>query len=92
MIETPLARPLLMRRALLFFTILASASIAGDLGAQVQPDPRGRPPWVDTTGESGVYPIGDAVGVYRAVFDLLFVDGAERPRIIVMHDTAEVRG
>jgi hypothetical protein len=81
-----------MRRALLFFTILASASIAGDAAAQVQPDPRGRPPWVDTTGESGVYPIGDAVGVYRAVFDLLFIDGAERPRIIVMHDTAEVRG
>ena len=26
------------------------------------------------------------------MLDLLFVDGAERPRIIVMHDTAEVRG
>jgi hypothetical protein len=81
-----------MRRALLSLTVLASASIGGDAAAQVQPDPRGRPPWADTTGESGVYPIGDAVGVYRAVLDLLFVDGAERPRIIVMHDTAEVRG
>jgi hypothetical protein len=81
-----------MRRALLSLTILASASIARDAAAQVQPDPRGRPPWADTTGESGVYPVGDAVGVYRAVFDLLFVDGAERPRIIVMHDTAEGRG
>jgi len=81
-----------MRRALLSLTVLASASIAGDAAAQVQPDPRGRPPWADTTGESGVYPIGDAVSIYRAVFDLLFVDGAERPRIIVMHDTAEVRG
>jgi hypothetical protein len=85
-------RVLLMRRALFFLIVLASASIGGDAAAQVQPDPRGRPPWVDTTGESGVYPIGDAVGVYRAVLDLLFVDGAEHPRIIVMHDTAEVRG
>jgi hypothetical protein len=81
-----------MRRALLSLTVLASASIGGEAAAQVQPDPRGRPPWADTAGESGVYPIGDAVGVYRAVLDLLFVDGAERPRIIVMHDTAEVRG
>jgi hypothetical protein len=30
--------------------------------------------------------------VYRAVFDLLFVDGAERPRIIVMHDSTEIGG
>lgn len=81
-----------MRLALLSLTVLASALICGDAAAQVQPDPRGRPPWVDTTGESGVYPIGDAVGVYSAVLDLLYVDGAERPRIIVMHDTAEVRG
>jgi hypothetical protein len=81
-----------MRRALLSLTVLASASIGGEAAAQEQPDPQGRPPWADTTGESGVYPIGDAVGVYRAVLDLLFVDGAERPRIIVMHDTAEVRG
>ena len=81
-----------MRRALLSLTVLASASIAGDAAAQVQPDPRGRPPWADTTGESGVYPTGDAVGVYGAVLDLLFIDGAERPRIIVMHDTAEGRG
>jgi len=81
-----------MRCALLFLTALASASIGGDAAAQVQPDLRGRPLWADTTGESGVYPIGDAVGVYRAVLDLLFVDGAERPRIIVMHDTAEGRG
>ncbi len=81
-----------MRRALLSLTVLAFASIGGEAAAQVQPDPRGRPPWADTTGESGVYPIGDAVGVYSAVLDLLFVDGAERPRIIVMHDTAEVRG
>src|SRR6266480_940848 len=92
MIELSWRILLLMRRVLLLLTVLASASIAGHAAAQVQPDPRGRPPWADTTGESGVYPIGDASGVYRAVLDLLFVDGAERPRIIVMHDTAEVRG
>jgi hypothetical protein len=86
------SRVLLMRRTLFSLIVLASASIGGEAAAQVQPDPRGRPPWADTTGESGVYPIGDAVGVYRAVLDLLFVDGAERPRIIVMHDTAEGRG
>ena len=86
------SRVLLMRCALFSLTILVAASVGGDAAAQVQPDPQGRPPWADTTGESGVYPIGDAVGVYRAVFDLLFVDGAERPRIIVMHDTAEGGG
>ena len=86
------SRVLLMRRTLFSLIVLAFASIGGEAAAQVQPDLRGRPPWVDTTGESGVYPIGDAVGVYRAVLDLLFVDGAERPRIIVMHDTAEGRG
>jgi len=81
-----------MHRALLSLTVLAFASIGRDAAAQVQPDRRSRPPWADTTGESGVYPIGDAVGVYRAVLDVIFVDGAEHPRIIVMHDTAEVRG
>jgi hypothetical protein len=53
------------------------------------PDLHGLPPWRDTTGEPDVYPIGDAVDVYRAVLDLLFVDGDESPSIIVMLDTAE---
>jgi hypothetical protein len=52
-------------------------------------DLHGLPPWRDTTGEPDVYPIGDAVDVYRAVLDLLFVDGDESPSIIVMLDTAE---
>jgi hypothetical protein len=53
------------------------------------PDLHGLPPWRDTTGESGVYPFGDAVDVYRTVLDLFFVDGEESPSIIVMQDTAE---
>jgi len=32
----------------------------------------GLPPWRDTTGEPDVYPIGDAVDVYRAVLDQVF--------------------
>ena len=51
----------------------------------------GPPPWADTARESNVYPVGDAVGVYTAVLDLYFIDGAERPMMIVMHDTAEGR-
>jgi hypothetical protein len=34
------------------------------------------------------YPFGDAVDVYRAALDLLYVDGEERPSIIVMYDSA----
>ena len=49
-------------------------------------------PWIDTTGESAVYPVGDAVDVYKAALDLLYKDGVARPSIIVMHDTAEPGG
>ena len=49
-------------------------------------------PWVDTTGESGVYPIGDAVDVYRAALDLLYKEGDNRPAVIVVHDTIEGGG
>ena len=46
----------------------------------------------DTTGESNVYPIGDAVGVYRAVLDLLYVDGKEHPPVVVLWDTTQRHG
>src|SRR4051794_24797496 len=42
----------------------------------------------DTAPESDVYPVGDAVGVYRAVLDLLYVDGREHPGYVVLTDTA----
>jgi len=76
----------------LLLSFLCFASLATPISARAQArNPPGVPPWADTTGESGVYPIGDAVGVYRAVLDLLFIDGDESPSIIVLHDTAEGR-
>ena len=79
-----------MRRFILSLVLLTSSAIAFAANAQVRtPDPRGRPPWADTIGESGVYPTGDAVGVYHAVLDLYFIDGDESPSIIVMEDTAQ---
>ncbi|HMI43212.1 MAG TPA: carboxypeptidase-like regulatory domain-containing protein [Gemmatimonadaceae bacterium] len=71
--------------SLLLASSLFPASIAE---AQRQPASQ-RPIPADTTGESDVYPIGDAVGVYRAVMDLLYVDGKERPSVIVLWDTAQ---
>jgi hypothetical protein len=82
---------LLMVKRFVVLTVYAVA-LESRLEAQVRPDPRGSPPpWIDTTGESGVYPIGDAVGVYRAALDLIYKDGDKRPPVIVLHDTAEGR-
>ena len=81
-----------MVKRFVLLTVCAFA-LGSRVEAQAKPDPRGAPPpWIDTTGESGVYPIGDAVGVYRAALDLIYMDGDKRPPIIVLHDTAEVRG
>jgi len=71
--------------------VIAVMTAATSASGQSRRDPAARPPWVDTTGESGVYPHGDAVDVYRAVLDLLYIDGKKRPSVIVMHDTAEGR-
>jgi hypothetical protein len=54
-----------------------------DFGPLPAPGPRG----VVTTRVRD-YPFGDAVDVYRAALDLLYVDGEERPSIIVLHDSA----
>jgi len=56
-----------------------------------QNDPRRQLPPDKTLGAPTVYPVGDAIPVYRAVLDLFFVDGEDRPGVIVMHDTAEGR-
>jgi hypothetical protein len=37
------------------------------------------------------YPFGDAVDVYRAALDLLYIEGTERPRVIVLRDSAILR-
>src|SRR6267143_1052977 len=57
-----------------------------DFGLLPAPGPRG----VVTTPVRD-YPFGDAIDVYRAALDLLYVDGEERPSIIVMHDSAMLR-
>ena len=69
---------------LLFFAAFVTTS-----GAQVKPVPAKTPPWDDTTHESPIYPVGDAVPVYRAVLDLLYLDGSKRPPVIIMLDSAD---
>jgi len=75
------------RALLLLFLAAAFVTLDSSAGAQRKPNPD--PPWADSTGEPGVYPVGDAVGVYTAVLDLLYVDGTERPAYIVLWDTAQ---
>ena len=78
-----------LRRILFVASLLASS--AANAQVKMPPGYPGKPPWADTARESNIYPVGDAVGVYTAVLDLYFIDGTERPPIIVMHDTAEGR-
>ncbi|MFL5509837.1 MAG: hypothetical protein ACJ79J_09635, partial [Gemmatimonadaceae bacterium] len=78
-----------MRVAIVFFSA-AFAAVATTSSAQVSRPP-GPPPWADTTGESPIYPVGEAIPVYRAVLDLLYLDGDRRPPVIIMWDTAERR-
>jgi hypothetical protein len=71
-------------RSLLALTLLlAGCHQPQDFGPLPAPGPRG----VVTTPVRD-YPFGDAVDVYRAALDLLYVDGEERPSIIVMYDSA----
>src|SRR5437868_1968907 len=94
-VELPSKRPRavkpsaqLCRRAIAFFSLLTSLiAFNSPLGAQQRARNAG-PQWADSTGESDVYPVGDAVGVYRAVLDLLYVDGHDRPPYILLWDTA----
>lgn len=73
------------------FLLAASLSIGSEAHGQYSPVPVKNPPWADTTGESPIYPVGDATPVYRAVLDLIYLDGSKRPSVIVMLDTAEGR-
>src|SRR5437868_15090086 len=78
----------LCRRAIAFFSLLTSLiAFNSPLGAQQRARNAG-PQWGDSTGESDVYPVGDAVGVYRAVLDLLYVDGHDQPAYSLLCDTA----
>ena len=68
--------------------LIAAACLSGAStgAAQVK---SGKPPWADTARESSVYPIGEAVPVYRAVLDFLYHDGNRQPTVIIMRDTVE---
>ncbi len=71
--------------------LAASVLIAWEAHGQLSPVPVKDPPWADTTNESPIYPVGDAIPVYRAVLDLIYLDGNKRPSVIIMLDTAEGR-
>jgi hypothetical protein len=58
---------------------------SNDFGVLPAPGPRGV-----IVAPVRDYPFGDAVDVYRAALDMLYVDGDERPSIIVMPDSLEI--
>jgi len=71
--------------------LVALAALPQITAAQIGSATPPLPTLADTIFEPATYPVGDAVGVYRAVLDLLYLEGAERPSVIVMHDSAEGR-
>jgi hypothetical protein len=82
--------PLAITKLLPFPLLLtASVLIASEAHGQVSPVPVKTPPWADTANESPIYPVGDAAPVYRAVLDLIYLDGSKRPPVIVLLDSAE---
>ena len=82
----------LARHTLIAFLLAALSLVFGSAAGAQGRNSSQRPMWADTTGESNVYPIGDAVGVYRAVLDLLYIDGKEHPPVVVLWDTAQRHG
>jgi hypothetical protein len=75
-------------RKLLPIVLVASALITTEAQSQASPA-TSNPIFDDSTGESPIYPVGDAIQVYRAVLDLIYIDGNRRPGVIVMLDSAE---
>jgi hypothetical protein len=69
--------------------LVAFGAFVSSSGAQLSPVPAKTPPWADTTNESPIYPVGDAAPVYRAVLDLIYLDGSKRPPVIIMVDSAD---
>src|SRR3954469_1195801 len=67
----------------------AAVAFASSSGAQLKSAPVKTPPRPDTTTESPIYPVGEAIPVYRAVLDFIYIDGSKRPGVIVMLDSAE---
>ena len=77
-----------IKRRVVLFLLLAAPAMAVSSSADAQRKRTPAWPFADSAGESDVYPTGDAVGVYRAVLDLLYIDGSVRPSVIVLWDTA----
>jgi hypothetical protein len=69
--------------------LAASVLVTREAYGQLSPVPVKVPPLADTANESPIYPVGDAVPVYRAVLDLLYLDGNKRPPVIIMVDSTE---
>jgi hypothetical protein len=78
-------------RNFLPIVLVASALITAEAQSQASPAGTRTSVFDDSTGESPLYPVGDAIPVYRAVLDLLYLDGNARPSLIIMYDTAAWR-
>jgi hypothetical protein len=76
-------------RRLISLALAGAVLITVDAYSQANPVPAKISFIDDSTGESPIYPTGDAIPVYRAVLDLLYLDGNKRPPVIIMLDTAE---
>src|SRR5881275_2137704 len=70
-------------RSFLIALLISPLAISGALAQAVTPGAALN----DSTGEPNVYPVGDAIGVYRSVLDLLYIDGKDRPKLVVMWDS-----
>jgi hypothetical protein len=77
-----------MRLAFLFLCATVGG-FASPARAQGSPAPAKITFWDDTANESPIYPVGEAAPVYRAVLDLIYLDGSKRPPVIIMLDSAE---
>jgi hypothetical protein len=76
-----------MRPVDTFLLLLLASSVL--IGPETQSQQTPVQFWNDTLNESPIYPVGDATPVYRAVLDLIYLDGSKRPPVIIMLDTAE---
>jgi hypothetical protein len=79
-----------MRVAILFFCAAVTFGTTPSTSA-AQSSPTAKIPSADTADESPLYPVGDATPVYRAVLDLIYLDGSKRPSVIIMLDSADGR-
>jgi hypothetical protein len=78
-----------MRVAIVFFCAAVTfGTFPSTSVAQASPTPA-KILSADTADESPLYPVGDATPVYRAVLDLIYLDGSKRPPVVIMLDSAE---